>query len=136
MTTATHATSTTRTPARAAWRTAKPADELASAPASSDPHARALELARQHGYHKWGPARTRTWTLDAAGQLVGFAVRVPSSRASDQAYTVVYQILDGREVISCDCQAGQYNRPCWHAGCGVAAGRYVARLAALGWPED
>ena len=99
----------------------------------TDARQRSHELAQAHGYHGSGPARSIGITLSEDGRLVSLAMRVPSA-SSDDEHVVTYIAAD--EQLTCDCQAAQHGRPCWHKGVGLAAGRYIARRAALGWPED
>lgn len=105
----------------------------ATAAKITDTRARSLELARERGYQGSGPARSLGATFGDDGRLVLLAVRVPSA-SSDSEHIVTYTATG--EQLTCDCQAAQRQRACWHKGCGLAAGRYVARRAALGWPED
>jgi hypothetical protein len=100
---------------------------------ATDAKTRSLELARERGYHGSGPARSIGMTLSDDGQLVSLAVRVPSA-SSDAEHIVTY--IAAGEQLTCDCPAAAHGRPCWHKGVGLAAGRYVARRAQLGWPED
>jgi len=100
---------------------------------ATDAKARSLELARERGYHGSGPARSIGMTLDGAGQLVALAVRVPSA-TSERDYTVGY--LAARDDAECECEAARHGRACFHRGLAIRAGRYVARRARLGWPED
>lgn len=98
-----------------------------------DQRARSLELAAAKGYTLQGPARTLGAAFSEDGRLISLAVRVASA-SSDAVYIVTYQTATDR--AACECPAAAHARPCWHAGVGLAGGRYVARRAALGFPED
>lgn len=94
---------------------------------------RSLELASEHGWHGAGSSRTVAAAFDTAGQLVSLTVAVPSE-TSERVYSVTYQA--SRDDAVCTCEAGRRGKACGHRGQGIRAGRYVARRAALGWPED
>lgn len=97
---------------------------------------RSLELATARGY--WStcpPGRSTDMQLDDAGRLVSYTLEIPSASTVDTWHIVAYDAR--RDDASCDCSAAQHGqRACWHRGVGVRSGRYVARRAALGWPED
>lgn len=97
-------------------------------------NARAIELARERGYQAWGPARSLSWRTDPDGALLELQITIPSATFPNRARVVRYDALADRAV--CACPAAKYDKPCYHAGLGLAAGRYIKRLADLGWPED
>ena len=97
--------------------------------------ARSLEIVGQRGYFGWGPACTVATVLDASGQrLISLTVRVPSASRADVWHVLTYDAA--ADDAMCDCRSAAHGGPCFHRGCAVNAGRYVARLARLGWPED
>lgn len=97
--------------------------------------ARSLEIVGERGYFGWGPARTVATALaDDGRRLISLTVRVPSASRADVWHVLTYDAA--ADDARCDCQAAQHNRGCLHRGCAINAGRYVARLARLGWPED
>src|SRR5690348_12078730 len=100
---------------------------------TTDAQARSLEIVRERGYYGWGPARTVATVLDASGRrLISLTVRVPSASRAGVWHVLTYTSASDDAV--CDCLAAQHGYGCLHRGCAVNAGRYVARLARLGWP--
>lgn len=99
-----------------------------------DAKRRSLELVAAHGYQGMGPWRTVDYTLDGASDaLISLTIRVPSASGGEE-HVVTYRTVT--DDAQCDCPASRYHCPCFHRGVGLQAGRYVARRAALGWPED
>jgi hypothetical protein len=100
-----------------------------------DARARSLELAEARGY--WSvcpPGRSVGLALDDAGLVISYTLRIPSASEADVWHIVTYSASHDDAV--CDCHAGQYGRACWHRGVAIRAGRRLAHLARLGWPED
>lgn len=101
----------------------------------NDARARSLEIVSERGYYGWGPACTVATVLDASGRrLVSLTVRVPSASQAGVWHMLTYDATT--DDATCDCLAAQHGLGCFHRGCAVNAGRYVARLAFRGWPED
>lgn len=102
-----------------------------------DTRQRSIELAEERGYwsSSTGPGRTVDYQLaDEGRRLVSLTMSVPSASECDVWHTVVYDA--SRDDAQCDCHSGAWGHSCWHRGVAVKIGRYVARLARLGWPED
>lgn len=108
---------------------------MAAIPHTTDARARSLELAVQRGHTSCShAARTLGWSLDEqSGALVSMALEIHSAH-DETRYSVGY--LAAKDDATCECQAAQYGRACWHRGLAIICGRYVARRARLGWPED
>lgn len=97
---------------------------------------RCLALADAHGYSSdCPPGHTigAVFSVDGS-QLLALGLRIPSASEAGVCHTATYTAAG--EATTCDCPAGGYGRPCWHQGVMIRGGRYVARRAALGWPED
>lgn len=108
---------------------------MAAAATAVDPKTRSLEIVTERGYFGAGPARTVATELDASGRrLISLTVRVPSASQADAWHVLTY--VTARDDADCDCRSATHGGPCFHRGCAVGLGRYVARLARLGWPED
>lgn len=96
---------------------------------------RSLALVEERGYHGWGPACTVATRLSSDGRrLISLTVRVSSASQADVWHVLTYD--RARDDAECDCLSAQHGAPCFHRGCAINAGRYVARLARRGWPED
>lgn len=108
---------------------------MAAATKTMDARVRSLEMVGERGYYGWGPARTVATVLDASGRrLLSLTVRVPSASRAGVWHVLTYDAAVDDAV--CGCLAAQHGYGCLHRGCAVNAGRYVARLARRGWPED
>jgi len=46
------------------------------------------------------------------------------------AYTVTFDVRNGRKVGSCNCKAGQFNTPCHHLASAIVLHLAVARIKA------
>lgn len=102
---------------------------------TSDARTRSLEIVGERGYFGWGPARTVATVLDDSGRrLISLTVRVPSASQAGVWHVLTYDAA--ADDASCDCRSAAHGGPCLYRGCAVNAGRYVARQARLGWPED
>lgn len=100
-----------------------------------DMRTRSLEIANERGYIGAGPARTVATELDVSGrQLISLTVRVPSASQAGGWHVLTY--ITARDDAACDCRSAAHGGPCLHRGCAIGLGRYVARRARLGWPED
>ena len=81
-----------------------------------------------------GPCVTIGFTLnETTGALISLAVKVASASGGED-HIVTYQTA--ADDAQCDCTAASFGKACFHRGVGLQAGRYVARRARLGWPED
>ncbi|HZC04072.1 MAG TPA: SWIM zinc finger family protein [Ktedonobacterales bacterium] len=94
----------------------------------TDARARSIELATAKGHTPCShAAKTLGWHLDERDQLVSLALEIHSAH-DETRYAVGY--LASADDASCDCQAAQYGRPCWHRGLAIICGRDVARIYA------
>lgn len=108
---------------------------MVAAAKTVDARTRSLELAEARGY--WSvcpPGRSMEITLDDGGKVITYTLCIPSASQAGVWHLVTCDVR--HDDARCDCPAARCNGACWHRGIGVRSGRYIARLAQLGWPED